>query len=208
MLLHEIAKAIRHSGFIVLAYQIFSGLSCIHSIGICHCDIKPENILCDPETLKLQLCDFGLATSFGIHEQRSSYVCTRNYCGPESLYGSTQSGFEIDIWAAGCVLAEALRHGQTLFPGESGFDVSVTIAQYIGLPNKSELGEYGANVKELVVKGEKCGIATAFSNPVHPKLLDLLTRIFVYSPWKRLTAEQCLEHPYFKPIRLGRLQLP
>ena len=40
-------------------YQIFRGLAYIHSQGICHRDIKPNNLLFNPETGVLKICDFG-----------------------------------------------------------------------------------------------------------------------------------------------------
>lgn len=40
-------------------YQLFRSLAYIHSFGICHRDIKPQNLLLDPETAVLKLCDFG-----------------------------------------------------------------------------------------------------------------------------------------------------
>ena len=43
------------------AYQMFRGLAYLHSVGICHRDIKPQNMLIDPELQILKLCDFGSA---------------------------------------------------------------------------------------------------------------------------------------------------
>jgi glycogen synthase kinase 3 beta len=40
-------------------YQMFRSLAYIHAIGICHRDIKPQNLLLDPATGVLKLCDFG-----------------------------------------------------------------------------------------------------------------------------------------------------
>lgn len=46
-------------------YQLFRSLAYIHSLGICHRDIKPQNLLLDPETGVLKLCDFGRCVLFG-----------------------------------------------------------------------------------------------------------------------------------------------
>lgn len=43
----------------VYMYQLFRSLAYIHSQGVCHRDIKPQNLLVDPETAILKLCDFG-----------------------------------------------------------------------------------------------------------------------------------------------------
>jgi glycogen synthase kinase 3 beta len=42
-------------------YQLMRALGYIHALGICHRDIKPQNLLLDPETAVLKLCDFGSA---------------------------------------------------------------------------------------------------------------------------------------------------
>lgn len=43
----------------VYMYQLFRSLAYIHSQGVCHRDIKPQNLLVDPESAILKLCDFG-----------------------------------------------------------------------------------------------------------------------------------------------------
>jgi len=42
-------------------YQLSRSLAYVHSLGICHRDIKPQNLLIHPETNELKLCDFGSA---------------------------------------------------------------------------------------------------------------------------------------------------
>ena len=45
----------------IYAYQIFRALAYVHAKGICHRDLKPQNLLCDPDSHVLRLCDFGSA---------------------------------------------------------------------------------------------------------------------------------------------------
>lgn len=55
-----------------------------------------------------------------------SYICSRYYRAPELIFGATDYTANIDIWSAGCVLAELLL-GQPIFPGDSGVDQLVEI---------------------------------------------------------------------------------
>lgn len=50
----------------VYMYQLFRSLAYIHSQGVCHRDIKPQNLLVDPDTAVLKLCDFGRWVSPGV----------------------------------------------------------------------------------------------------------------------------------------------
>uniref|UniRef100_A0A8C1ACD4 Glycogen synthase kinase 3 alpha a n=1 Tax=Cyprinus carpio carpio TaxID=630221 RepID=A0A8C1ACD4_CYPCA len=110
----------------VYMYQLFRSLAYIHSQGVCHRDIKPQNLLVDPETAVLKLCDFGSAKQLVRGEPNVSYICSRYYRAPELIFGATDYTSNIDIWSAGCVLAELLL-GQPIFPGDSGVDQLVEI---------------------------------------------------------------------------------
>ncbi|KAI8522529.1 hypothetical protein RHMOL_Rhmol13G0003900 [Rhododendron molle] len=108
-------------------YQIFRALAYIHgAIGVCHRDIKPQNLLVNPHTHQVKLCDFGSAKVLVRGEPNISYICSRYYRAPELIFGATEYTTAIDIWSAGCVMAELLL-GQPLFPGESGVDQLVEI---------------------------------------------------------------------------------
>lgn len=69
-------------------YQLFSSLAYIHQLGICHRDIKPQNLLLDPETAVLKLCDFGSAKQLHPGEPNVSYICSRYYRAPELIFGA------------------------------------------------------------------------------------------------------------------------
>ena len=93
-------------------------------MNIAHRDLKPQNLLIDPSVNKLCLCDFGSAKRINnpLKERSVSYISTRYYRAPELLLLSENYGIEVDIWAAGCVLAEMLRGGKVLFDGKSNAD--------------------------------------------------------------------------------------
>ncbi|KAH0790498.1 CMGC family protein kinase [Histomonas meleagridis] len=192
----------------IFSYQIFRALSYLHKIGICHRDIKPSNILINPENGKLGICDFGSAKKIQSNEPSVSYIATRNYRAPELLFDCRYYNYPVDIWAAGCIVAEFVNGGTPIFRGKSNDYMIRSMINIIGTPTESDLNEYGNSKVCPNIKRERRPIQEALSSNADPQLLDLLEHIFVYSPSKRITAEQCLNHPFFDGIRKGNLKLP
>ena len=128
-------------------YQIMRSLAYIHSLGICHRDIKPQNLLLDPRTGVLKLCDFGSAKVLVPGEPNVSYICSRYYRAPELIFGATNYTTNIDIWSTGCVMAE-LMQGLPLFPGESGIDQLVEIIKVLGTPSREQIRTMNPNYME------------------------------------------------------------
>jgi serine/threonine protein kinase len=76
-------------------YQMFRGLNYLHYQDIGHRDIKPHNLLLDPQTSVLKVCDFGCAKKLMHGETSISYICSRYYRPPELCMGATQYGVGI-----------------------------------------------------------------------------------------------------------------
>ena len=83
-------------------WQTFRALEYIHARRICHRDIKPDNLLCDPTTLKCRLCDFGCSKVLVKGQPNVSYICSRYYRAPELIFGASDYTCSIDIWSACC----------------------------------------------------------------------------------------------------------
>lgn len=129
-------------------YQAFKALAYIHALGICHRDIKPQNLLVNPETHILKVCDFGSAKRLEKSAINVSYICSRYYRAPELIFGATGYGHCIDVWSVGCVAAELLL-GQPLFPGDSGVDQLVEIIKVLGTPTRDQIQSMNPHYSEF-----------------------------------------------------------
>jgi cyclin-dependent kinase 7 len=145
------------------------------------------------------LADFGLAKIFGTPERvLSPQACTLWYRAPELLFGATRYGEAADMWSIGCVFAELILR-VPLFASEVGSEIDqlAKIFSCLGTPTEAEwpgmsaLNQYfqfttwPRTSLDLVVKGAS------------PAAIDLMTRMLIYSPQQRITAQAALEHEYF-----------
>ncbi|PKI82981.1 hypothetical protein MVES1_003122 [Malassezia vespertilionis] len=182
-------------------YQILRSLAYIHSLGICHRDIKPQNLLLDPRTGVLKLCDFGSAKILVPGEPNVSYICSRYYRAPELIFGATNYTTNIDIWSTGCVMAE-LMHGLPLFPGESGIDQLVEIIKVLGTPSRDQIKTMNPNYMEHKFPQIRPHPFSKIFRPRTPAdAIDLITNLLQYTPQARLTAIEALCHPFFDELR-------
>ncbi|KAI8323641.1 CMGC/GSK protein kinase [Martensiomyces pterosporus] len=189
-------------------YQLFRSLNYIHSLGICHRDIKPQNLLVSSATGVLKLCDFGSAKTLIAGEPNVSYICSRYYRAPELIFGATNYTGRIDIWSAGCVMAE-LMLGQPLFPGESGIDQLVEIIKVLGTPTKEQIRTMNPNYMDHRFPQIKPHpFSRIFRNRASPEAIDLITRLLDYTPTKRLSSIQAMVHPFFDELRDPNTRMP
>jgi len=180
--------------------QLIKGIAHCHSHRVLHRDLKPQNLLIDKKGV-LKLADFGLARAFGVPVRTYTHeVVTLWYRAPEILLGGKQYSTPVDVWSIGCIFAEMVTRSP-LFPGDSEIDQLFRIFRCLGTPNE----EMWPNVSQFP------DYKTTFPqwSPVPLKTvvegldelgLDLLSKMLIYEPSKRISARDALRHPYFDDL--------
>lgn len=183
-------------------YQLSRALAHIHGLGICHRDIKPQNLLVNPARQTLKLCDFGSAKCLVRGEPNVAYICSRYYRAPELIFGAVDYTVAIDVWSYGCVMAELLL-GTPIFPGPTAVDQLIEIVRIIGTPTKDEVMSMNPNYQEYknfpVVRPPSW--PSIFKPNTDPQAIDLVSKLLVYYPTKRYKAIEAAGHEFYDDLR-------
>ncbi|NXH04850.1 MK15 kinase, partial [Loxia leucoptera] len=187
-----------------ILYQLLKATKFIHSGNVIHRDQKPSNVLLDAQC-RVKLCDFGLARSLCQRGEPqpgpalTEYVATRWYRAPEILLASRRYTKGVDMWSIGCILGEMLL-GKPLFPGTSTMNQIEQILRVIPAPSPEDIldlqSEYKASVIKHMSSRQRVAFEEIFPSSTPLPALDLLKKLLVFNPDKRLTAEEALQHPY------------
>ena len=121
--------------------QLACGLAFLHSHGIMHRDLKPQNILVKQNPmgeLAVKIGDFGLARLFTpkLSPKYTREVMTLWYRCPELLLGGSIYGPTSDCWSLGCLIGE-MGTGSAMFSGESEVAVLFRIFKTLGTPSNN-----------------------------------------------------------------------
>ena len=181
-----------------ILYQLFVGIYFCHSRRILHRDLKPNNVLINPHTLSIKLADFGLARAFQIpYKPYTTSVQTLWYRAPEILMGTDHYTLAIDMWSAGCIMAEVITK-VALFPGSNVINMLYYIFRVLGTPTEetwpgvSKLKQYKPTFPSW---------AQVPFNHLLPNVpqdgIDLLSRLLVLDPAKRISSYEVLKHVLF-----------
>ncbi|CAD8053092.1 unnamed protein product [Paramecium sonneborni] len=185
-----------HRRYII--YQLFKALKYIHSSGMIHRDLKPANILLDSEC-KIKLADFGLARMVCTLEQDilTDYVATRWFRAPEILLGSKSYSFGVDMWSIGCMIGEMIL-GKALFSGTSTINQLEKIIEVLGIPTSEEIQSLGGQNQlfDKYPRNYKSNLKAILN--CDDDELDLIKKLLVYDPNKRISVQDALRHPYLK----------
>lgn len=179
--------------------QLLSGLEHCHNRLVLHRDIKGSNLLIDNGGV-LKIADFGLASFFDPNYKHpmTSRVVTLWYRPPELLLGATDYGVGIDLWSAGCILAELLA-GKPIMPGRTEVEQLHKIFKLCGSPSeeywkKSKLPH--ATMFKPQQSYRRCITETFKGFP--PSSLPLVETLLAIDPAERQTATAALRSDFFK----------
>jgi serine/threonine protein kinase len=168
--------------------QLLRALKYIHSANVLHRDLKPSNVLIDCE---IKVCDFGLARTDSQVGLMTEYVTTRWYKAPELLISQDTYDTAVDMWAAGCILAEVLLR-RPLFTGKNAIDQLDTKIRVRGSMSEEELELVQIERARKHIKSLPYSPKSKFTQIFegrNPAAADLVSKLLVYDPRKRLTAK-------------------
>ena len=163
-------------------YQIFSAINYCHNMHIVHRDLKPENILIIDRDRngypRIKICDFGTSKMFEKGAVEKKLVGSSYYIAPEVL--KKHYNEKCDMWSCG-VIMYILLSGRPPFAGENDTEIMERVA----------IGKYDLDSPPF--------------NKLSSNALDLIKKLLVMNPDKRISAEQALAHPWFKDNKTKEL---
>jgi calcium-dependent protein kinase len=166
----------RYSAYVM--YQIFSAVNYCHKMHIVHRDLKPENILIvgkDREGLPtIKICDFGTSKMFEKGAVERKLVGSSYYIAPEVL--KKHYNEKCDVWSCG-VIMYILLSARPPFGGEDDNEIMERVAT----------GKYDLESPPF--------------NKLSKNSIDLIKRLLTMDPEQRISAEQALNHPWFKEFK-------
>ena len=192
-------------------FQLLKALEYAHSRGIMHRDVKPHNVMIDPESKTLRLIDWGLAEFYHPTVPYNVRVASRYYKGPELLVDFQEYDYSLDMWSLGCMFAGMIFMKDTFFHGRDNDDQLVKIVKVLGneefIPylNKYSI-KLDTKFKELISNPIKKVPFESFiteqnKHLANPEAISFLSKLLRYDHLERYTCQEAMQDPYFDPVR-------
>lgn len=194
----------------LILYQILCALKYIHSAGVLHRDLKPQNILISSDC-KVKLCDFGLARCLTSRaadsrdEKLTQYVVTRWYRAPEILLRCETYTEAVDVWGLGCILGEMLQQSP-LLPGSDYISQIRLVLDFVGRPEEHDGLEFITNARaKQFVRSVALSTPVVDSDEFFPEedasIRYLLLRMLALNPSERISIDSILSDSFFASTR-------
>lgn len=188
----------------------------MHSANVLHRDLKPQNILIT-ENQTVKICDFGPAQIQAL--EMDNKVITKEYRPPElflkHMGNRSNYGPAVDVWSLGCIFEDLLiqRPSPLVFGKTVIQDINVVtrIAQKIAPPDDEDLSEMIGDEETLqYVKAQLPPTPPSpwrhrFVDVADKRAVDLLEKMLVFNPRKRISAADALQHEYMAEITVEAL---
>ncbi|XP_075885329.1 cyclin-dependent kinase 9-like [Nelusetta ayraudi] len=187
-----------------IVQMLLNGLYYIHRNKILHRDMKAANMLITRDGV-LKLADFGLARAFNSAKNRqgnryTNRVVTLWYRPPELLLGERDYGPPIDLWGAGCIMAEMWTRSP-IMQGTTEQHQLTLISQLCGSITSEVwpgVDKYELYQKMELPKGQKRKVKDRLKAYVKdPYALDLIDKLLVLDPAQRSDSDDALNHDFF-----------
>jgi casein kinase II subunit alpha len=184
-------------------YSLLFTLDQCHARGVMHRDVKPGNVCIDHSRRQLYVIDWGLSELYYPRTQYSVSVSTLRYKAPELLLCYHFYDYGIDVWGAGCILAEMLFE-VGFIKGTTPTEVVASIADLWGESVVYDYCQkYGIVLNQQIIIGHsKGGWGTAI-DLMRPAVrdrdaIDLVMKLLTVDHGERITARDALRHPFFR----------
>ncbi|OHT11531.1 CMGC family protein kinase [Tritrichomonas foetus] len=194
----------------IYIYRVLQALEYAHAHNIMHRDVKPGNIMFDPDTKEVSLIDWGLAEFYSPGLEYQVRVATRHYKGPELLLNYTKYDTSLDIWCLGVTLATLLFRKIPFFRGHDNDEQIVKLASVLGAADiYSYCDKYSLSLPTKVASEISGCQRKSWSNWINKnnkdvvtnEALHLLDKMLIIDHELRPTAKELLGHPFFNNVR-------
>lgn len=185
--------------------QLLEGLHKLHTNKIIHRDMKSSNILITKDG-ELKIADFGLARPYSLDPEKRKYtnrVVTLWYRPPELLLGERNYACAVDLWGVGCIMSELFTR-EPLMKGTTEQVQLALIADNIGpispdvWPSVVDLPMYHKLSNHINNGRQRRTFPSKMKRYTHNEhALDLLKKLFILDPSRRIDANSALDHDFF-----------